>query len=133
MFFPVVLPSVPMAQTLPAGRTFFPGGMGVPACLRATRMLQSVGPPASGSFTGKVARIHLWNQVRLMVTVKGIFMEKWMCYGSMGVAGLLLLLFLLDIFAGFPFGKISVVVDVFGILASGVVGYLAYDAYRDLR
>ena len=30
-----------------------------------------------------------------MVTVKGIFMEKWMCYGSMGVAGLLLLLFLL--------------------------------------
>ena len=68
-----------------------------------------------------------------MVTVKGIFMEKWMCYGSMGVAGLSLLLFLLDMFTGFPFGKISVVVDVFVILASGVVLYLAYDAFRDLR
>jgi hypothetical protein len=68
-----------------------------------------------------------------MVTVKGIFMEKWLCFGSMGIAGLLLLLFLLDIFLGFPFGKISIAVDVFGILASGVVLYLAYDAYRDLR
>jgi hypothetical protein len=68
-----------------------------------------------------------------MVTVKGIFMEKWMCYGSMGVAGLLFLLFLLDMFTGFPFGKSSVVVDVFGILASSVVLYLAYDAFRDLR
>ena len=68
-----------------------------------------------------------------MVTVKGIFMEKWMCYGSMGVAGLLLLLFLLDMFLSFPFGRISVAVDVFGILAAGVVGYLAFDAFRDLR
>ncbi len=67
-----------------------------------------------------------------MVTVKGIFMEKWMCYGSMGVAGLLLLLFLLDTFTGIPFGG-TIVVDVFGILASGVVLYLAYDAFRDLR
>jgi hypothetical protein len=68
-----------------------------------------------------------------MVAVKGIFMEKWLCFGSMGVAGLLLLLFLLDIFTGIPFGRISVTVDVFGILASGVVLYLAYDAFRDLR
>jgi hypothetical protein len=68
-----------------------------------------------------------------MVTVKGIFMEKWMCYGSMGVAGLLLLLFLLDMFTGIPFGKISIVVDIFGILAAGVVGFLAFDAFRDLR
>jgi hypothetical protein len=68
-----------------------------------------------------------------MVAVKGIFMEKWLCFSSMGVAGLLLLLFLLDIFTGFPFGGISKTVDVFGILASGVVLYLAYDAFRDLR
>jgi hypothetical protein len=68
-----------------------------------------------------------------MVTVKGIFMEKWMCYGSMGVAGLLLLLFLLDMFTGIPFGKISIAVDIFGILAAGVVGFLAFDAFRDLR
>jgi hypothetical protein len=68
-----------------------------------------------------------------MVAVKGIFMEKWMCYGSMGVAGLLLLLFLLDAVAGFPFGRMSVVVDVFVVLASGLILYLAYDAFRDLR
>jgi hypothetical protein len=69
----------------------------------------------------------------LMVAVKGIFMEKWLCFGSMGVAGLLLLLFLLDVVLGFPFGGTSVVVDVFGVLVCGIVLYLAYDAFRDLR
>jgi hypothetical protein len=60
-------------------------------------------------------------------------MDKWLCWGSMGVAGLLLLLFILDMFLGLPFGGISKVVDVFGVLASGVVLYLAWDASRDLR
>jgi hypothetical protein len=68
-----------------------------------------------------------------MIAVKGIFMEKGLCYGSMGVAGLLLLLFLLDALLGFPFGRSSIVVDVFGILASALVLYLAFDAFRDLR
>ena len=35
-----------------------------------------------------------------MVAVKGLSMEKWLCWGSIGVAGLLLLLFLLDLFTG---------------------------------
>ena len=30
-----------------------------------------------------------------MIAVKGLFMEKWLCIGSMGVAGLLILLFVL--------------------------------------
>ena len=68
-----------------------------------------------------------------MNAVKGLFMEKWLCWGSMGVAGLLLVLFLLDAIVGAPFGGVSVIVDVFGILASGLVLYLAYDAFRDLR
>ena len=68
-----------------------------------------------------------------MQAVKGLFMEKWFCWGSMGVAGLLLLLFLLDLFLGFPFGGISKGVDVLIILSCGVVLYLAYDAFRDLR
>jgi hypothetical protein len=51
----------------------------------------------------------------------------------MGVSGLLLLLFLLDLFLSMPFGGISKVVDVFGILASGIVLFLAIDAFRDLR
>lgn len=66
-----------------------------------------------------------------MVAVKGIFMEKWLCFGSMGVAGLLLLLFVLDVALGFPFGR-TVLVDIFGILVSALVLYLAYDAFRDL-
>ena len=61
-------------------------------------------------------------------------MDKWLCWASMGVAGLLLLLFILDMTPlGIPFGHISTVVDVFGVLASGVVLYLAWDASRDLR
>ena len=60
-------------------------------------------------------------------------MDKWLCWGSMGVAGLLLLLFLLDMIVGIPFGRISIVVDIFGLLASGVVLFLAWDASRELR
>ena len=60
-------------------------------------------------------------------------MDKWLCWGSMGVSGLLLLLFLLDLFLSMPFGGISKVVDIFGILASGIVLFLAIDAFRDLR
>lgn len=65
--------------------------------------------------------------------LKGIFMERWMCFGSMGVAGLLLLLFLLDLGLGVPFGGVSKVVDIFGLLVSALVLYLAYDAFKDLR
>jgi hypothetical protein len=68
-----------------------------------------------------------------MLAVKGLSMEKWLCWSSMGVAGLLLLLFLLDVIFSFPFGGISTPVDVFGLVASALVLYLAYDAFRDLR
>jgi hypothetical protein len=68
-----------------------------------------------------------------MQAVKGISMEKGLCWASMGVAGLLLLLFVLDIVTGIPFSKVSPVVDIIGIVTSGLVLYLAYDAYKDLR
>lgn len=68
-----------------------------------------------------------------MQWVKGLSMEKWLCWGSMGVSGFLLLLFLIDIIAGFPFGRLSTVVDIFGLLACGVVIYLGWDASRDVR
>lgn len=60
-------------------------------------------------------------------------MEKWLCWASMGVAGLLLLLFLLDLVAGIPFGGVSPMVDIFSILAAGIVLYLGWDAFKDLR
>ena len=68
-----------------------------------------------------------------MQAVKGRSMEKRLCYGSMGVSGFLLLLFLLDLVLGFPFGGINIFVDIVGILASGLVLYLAWDAFKDLR
>ena len=51
----------------------------------------------------------------------------------MGVAGLLLLLFLLDLIAGVPFYGLSSMADIFGLLASAIVLYLAFDAYRDIK
>ncbi len=69
-----------------------------------------------------------------LVVGKGLAMEKYMCYGALGVAGLMLLLFLLDLAAGFPFGGGSfMVADIFGILASSVVGYLGYSAMKELK
>ena len=37
-------------------------------------------------------------------TAKGSGMEKYLCYGALAVAGLMGLLFLLDLAAGVPFG-----------------------------
>ncbi len=77
--------------------------------------------------------IHSWGRGDIMQAVKGLYMEKWFCWASMGAAGLLLLLFLLDLFLSFPFRGISPTVDVLVILCCAVVLWLAYDASRDLR
>jgi hypothetical protein len=60
-------------------------------------------------------------------------MEKWMCWGSLGVSGVLLLLFLLDLVLGMPFGGLSTVVDILGLISCGLVAYLSWDALQDLR
>jgi hypothetical protein len=75
----------------------------------------------------------LVGRVLTMQAVKGRSMEKRLCYGAMGVSGFLLLLFLLDLVVGFPFGRINIFVDIVGLLASALVLYLSYDAFRDLR
>lgn len=59
-------------------------------------------------------------------------MEKWFCFGSMGAAGLVLVLFLLDLVLGFPFGGSSLI-DIFGLITAGIVFFLGFDAYRDLN
>jgi hypothetical protein len=69
----------------------------------------------------------------MMQLVKGLAMEKWLCWGSMGVAGLMLLLFILDLAFTFPFGGISKAVDILSIICSALVLYLGWDASRDLR
>ena len=68
-----------------------------------------------------------------MQAVKGLSMEKWLCWTSMGVAGLLLLLFLLDLILDIPFGGVSKVVDIISMIASAIVLYLGFDASRELR
>jgi hypothetical protein len=69
-------------------------------------------------------------------TLKGLSMEKWLCWGSLGVAGVLLLLFLMDLILGFPFGFADAdkfIVNILGILACAAVGYLAWESFKELR
>lgn len=66
-------------------------------------------------------------------------MEKGLCYGALGVAALMCLVFLLDLLIGVPFGGNTpggnpfLLVDIFGVLAAGIVGYLAINTLRDLK
>jgi hypothetical protein len=64
---------------------------------------------------------------------KGWSMEKWLCWGSLGVAGILLLLFLLDMIFGIPFGGISWIVNIIGVFACGLTAYLAWESFKELR
>ena len=72
-----------------------------------------------------------------MQAVKGLAMEKWLCLLSLGIAALMLLLFILDFFLKVPFGGADLegmrTVDILGILASGVLLYLSINALRDVR
>ena len=68
-------------------------------------------------------------------------MEKWMCIGSIGVAVLMFVVFILDLFVGIPFSRGTpesesspfMLVDIGGILGAGVVAYLGWNAWRDVK
>ena len=61
-------------------------------------------------------------------------MQKWMCLGAMGIAALALLLCLLDLIVGVPFGGGPyMLADIGGIVAAGVLGYLGWNAYQDVK
>ncbi|MCI0701792.1 MAG: hypothetical protein L0241_11975 [Planctomycetia bacterium] len=65
---------------------------------------------------------------------KGRAMEKALCYGALAIAALMLLIFLLDLVAGVPFGGGPfITVDVFGLLASALVVYLSWNAAREAK
>jgi hypothetical protein len=69
-----------------------------------------------------------------MQAARGLSMEKWLCWGSLGVAGLLLLLFIPDLIFNMPFGKgIGMAVDITVIIAAGLLAYLSWNALRDVR
>ncbi len=67
-------------------------------------------------------------------------MEKWLCIGSIGVAVLFFLLFLVDLIIGFPFGGGTsgfsspfLLVDLFGLFVAGILAYQAWNAFRDVK
>lgn len=67
-------------------------------------------------------------------TRKGPVMEKILCYSSLAVAILVFLMFLLDLIAGVPFGGGPFfVADILGVLAAGIVIYLAINVMKDLK
>jgi hypothetical protein len=70
---------------------------------------------------------------------KGRAMEKILCFGSLGIAILMMLIFLLDLLLGVPFapqgggGNPFIMVDILGFLAAAIVAYLAWNASKDLK
>ena len=84
-----------------------------PAEVRDERIEGSYSPPAS----------------------RGWAMDKKLCIGSLAVSGVMLLLFILDLVTTFPFGGTGpfTYIDIIGIIASGVLLYMAFHAYREVK
>lgn len=59
-------------------------------------------------------------------------MAKAMTFGGMAVAGLVLLLFGLDLVSGFPFGGENMLIDIGFVICAGILGYLSWNAFREL-
>jgi hypothetical protein len=58
-------------------------------------------------------------------------MIKKMIFASMGVAGLVASLSLLDLLVKIPFAGYSLAVDMTYLISSAIVGYLSWEAYRE--
>ena len=58
-------------------------------------------------------------------------LPKNMIFASFGAAGLVSLLAIMDIATKFPFAG-STVMDILFLLSAAIVGYLAWDAYKDM-
>jgi hypothetical protein len=59
-------------------------------------------------------------------------MTKNVIIGSMGIAGVVALLAIVDLIVGFPFQG-QMLMDIMFIIGAGMVGYMGWDSYRDLR
>ena len=55
-----------------------------------------------------------------------------MLFGSMGAAGLVALAALIDMFSGFFF-KQQIVMDIMFLIGAGLVIYMGWDSYRELK
>ncbi len=68
-----------------------------------------------------------------MQALKGLMMEKQLCWAGMGVAGVLFIVFLLDFITKMPFGlrEVSGAVEIIILLCCALLGYLSWDAFRE--
>ena len=60
-------------------------------------------------------------------------MPKALVISGFVVAGLILLLFGLDLAAGWPFEKANSTIDITFLVSSIILAYLSWNALRDLR
>ena len=59
-------------------------------------------------------------------------MTKNVIIGSIGIAGVVALLAILDLIVGFPFQG-QMLMDIMFLVGAAMVGYMGWDSYRDLR
>lgn len=59
-------------------------------------------------------------------------MEKTLCLASLAVAGLIALVFALDLAIAVPFGRASLIQDVTFIVAAALVIWQGFDIYRQV-
>jgi hypothetical protein len=60
-------------------------------------------------------------------------MSKALTIVGMVVAAIVGLVFVLDLALSIPFERASVLMDVGALIAAGLLGYLSWDAMRDVR
>ena len=64
----------------------------------------------------------------------GTSMDRILCWAAIGISGLMALLFLYDlVVGGWPLYGASGTLDVFALLAAGVIIYVSVDTLRELR
>lgn len=100
-------------------------------------MATAIAEPPLANPAGTTTRTAASTRSRPSPTVRtrGIVVPvmKKLCWTVLGVAAFMTLLFLLDMFVGFPFAGASITLDIFGIIGGAVVGYLAWDSAREIR
>lgn len=60
-------------------------------------------------------------------------MSKALTIVGMVVAGLVGLVFVLDLAVGIPFDRANLMMDVGALVAAAILGYLSWDALREVR
>ena len=58
-------------------------------------------------------------------------MPKALCIFGMVIAGLLILIFGLDLVTGVPFKKASMLMDVGFVVVSGLLGFISWTTFRE--